>query len=46
MIVKNMLTQIDPEGMSTALMESIADFKKYDSAVSKQNKYLVNPRDK
>ena len=39
-----MLTQIDPEGMSTTLMESIEDFKKDDSAVSKQDKYLVTPR--
>ena len=44
MIAKNMLTQIDPEEMSTTLMESIADFKKDDSAVSKQDKYLVTPR--
>ena len=44
MIAENMLTQIDSEGMSTKLMESIANFKKYDSAVSKQDKYLVTPR--
>ena len=39
MISKNMLTQIDSEGMSTILMELIADFKKDDLAVSKQDKY-------
>ena len=39
-----MLTQIHSEGMSTTFMESIADFKKYDLAVSKQNEYLVTPR--
>ena len=44
MIAKNILTQIDSEGMSTTLMESITDFKKDDSAVSKQDKYLVTPR--
>ena len=43
MIAKNMLRQIDSEGMSTTLMESIADLKKDDSAVSKQDKYLVTP---
>ena len=31
--------------MSTTLMESIVDFKKYEMAVSKQNKYLVTPLD-
>ena len=44
MIVDNMLTQIDSEGMSTISMELIADLKKDDSAVSKQNKYLGTPR--
>ena len=44
MIDENMLTQIDSEGMSITLMESIADFKKDKSAVSKQNKYLVTRR--
>ena len=44
MISENMLTQINSEGMSTKLMESIANFKKDDSAVSKQDKYLVTPR--
>ena len=43
MIAKNMLTQIDSDGMSTTLMELIADFKKDDSAASKQDKYLVTP---
>ena len=38
-----MLTQIDSEGMSTTLMEWIAYFNKDDSAVSKQDKYLVTP---
>ena len=33
MIAKNMLTQIDSEGMSTTLMEYIAYFKKDDSDV-------------
>ena len=44
MIANNMLTQIDSEGMSTTLMELIADFKKDDLAVSKQDKYLVTSR--
>ena len=44
MIAKNMLTQIDSEGMSTTLMKSVADFNKDDSAISKQDKYLVTPR--
>ena len=44
MIAENMLTQIDSKGMSTILMDLIADFKKDDSAVSKQDKYLVTPR--
>ena len=43
-ISENMLTQIDSEGMSTTSMESIADFKKDDSSVSTQDKYLVTPR--
>ena len=43
MIAENMLTQIDSEGMSTTLIESIEDFKKDDLAVSKQYKYLVTP---
>ena len=43
MIAENMLTQIDSEGISTTLMESIADFKKDESALSNQNKYLVTP---
>ena len=42
-IAKNMLMQIDFEGISTTLMESIADLKKDDSAVSNQDKFLVTP---
>ena len=44
MISENMLTQIDSEGMSTTLMYLIAYFKKDDSDISKQDKYLVTPR--
>ena len=44
MIAKTMLTQIDSKGMSTILMDLIAYLKKDDSAVSKQDKYLVTPR--
>ena len=39
-----MLTQIDSEVMSKTFMESIAYFKKDESDVPKQDKYLVTPR--
>ena len=44
MVAGNMLTHIDSEGMSTSLMESTADFQKDNSALSKEDKYLVTPR--
>ena len=44
MIAGNMLTLTDSEGMSTTLMELITDFKKDNSSVSKQDKYLDTPR--
>jgi hypothetical protein len=40
-----MLTQVDSDGYSTALMQGIIDFQKYDAvAVSKTNMYVVTPR--
>ena len=39
-IAKNMLSQVDDEGYSTTLINSVVEYKRYVSAVYKADKYI------
>ena len=40
-LAENMLSQVDSEGFSTALFDGIVDFRKDETAVDKDAKFLV-----
>ena len=43
-ITDNIFSQVDEEGFSKSIFDSIVDYKKDDSAVSKADRYLVTRR--
>ena len=43
-IADNMLTQVDPDGYSTALFEGIVDYKKDNTAISKADRFIYSSK--
>ena len=43
-IAENIFRQVDHDGFSTALFDSIIDFKKNDSAIIREDRYIVTRR--
>ena len=43
-IAKNMLSQVNDKGCSVTLVDSILDYKRYNSEVKKAGKYFVTSR--
>ena len=44
MIAENMLSQVDNEGFTLTLLDSILDFKQDEQAVSKDDQYATTKR--